>query len=118
MSLIIGSLAEEQAREYLLSQGLKLRDCNYRSRMGEIDLIMHDGDYLVFVEVRARSSNAFGGAVASVTYSKRQKLIKTALLYLSVNKLHDTQPIRFDVLGMEGVPPRITWVKNAFGSDY
>jgi putative endonuclease len=118
MSLKIGSLAEEQARDYLISQGLKLRDANYRCRMGEIDLIMRDGDYLVFVEVRARSSSVFGGAVASVTYSKQQKLIKTASLYLSVNKIYDKQPIRFDVLGMEGVPPHMTWIKNAFGSDY
>ena len=117
MSLKMGSLAELHAREYLVSQGLQWLASNYRCRMGEIDLIMRDGDYLVFVEVRARTSNAFGGAMASVTNSKRQKLIKTASLYLLVNQLYDTQPIRFDVLSLEGVPPNIGWIKNAFGSD-
>ena len=118
MSQKTGALAEQYACEYLTSQGLQWVVSNYRSRLGEIDLIMRDGSYLVFVEVRARASNAFGGPLASVTYGKQQKLIKTASLYLLVNKLHDKQPIRFDVLGLEGVPPSITWVKNAFGSDF
>ena len=91
---------------------------NFRCSMGEIDLIMRDGSYLVFVEVRARASNTFGGAVASVTYSKQKKLLKAASLYLMINKLQDKLPVRFDVLGLEGVPPSITWIKNAFGSDY
>ena len=118
MSQKAGALAEKKACDYLISQGLKWVMSNYRCRLGEIDLIMRDGIYLVFVEVRARASNAFGGALASVTYGKQQKLIKTAVLYLLINKLQDKQAIRFDVLGMEGMPPSITWVKNAFGSDF
>lgn len=114
MSQKAGALAEQHAREYLIAQGLQWVDSNYRCRLGEIDLIMRDGVYLVFIEVRARASKAFGGAMASVTYSKQQKLIKTASLYLLVNKLHDKQAIRFDVLALEGTPPRIEWVKNAF----
>ena len=118
MSQKAGALAEQHARDYLTAQGLKWVESNYHSRMGEIDLIMRDGSYLVFIEVRSRASNAFGGAMASVTHSKRQKLLKTASLYMVANKLYDKQPIRFDVLGMEGVPPSINWIKNAFGSDY
>lgn len=118
MSQQNGLLAEQHARDYLTSQGLQWVDSNYRCRMGEIDLIMRDSTYLVFVEVRSRASNSFGGAIASVTYSKQQKLIKTAMLYLLANKLQDKQPIRFDVLGIDGVPPKITWITNAFGSDY
>ena len=118
MSRTIGSLGEQQACDYLKSQGLTLVMSNYSCRMGEIDHIMQDGDCLVFVEVRTRASNAFGGALASVTYSKQQKLIKTAMLYLTIHKRHNQQPIRFDVLSMEGVPAVITWVKNAFGSDF
>ncbi len=117
MSLKIGSLAEQRAREYLTLQGLQWVESNYRCRMGDLDLIMRDNDYLVFIEVRARTSNAFGGAMASVTHSKRQKLIKTASLYLMANKLYDKQPIRFDVLSLEGMPPRMSWIKNAFGAD-
>jgi len=117
MSLKMGALAERHAREYLVAEGLQWLSSNYRCRMGEIDLIMRDGEYLVFVEVRSRASNAFGGAVASITHSKKQKLIKAASLYLMVNNLYDKQAIRFDVLSMEGVPPSIGWIKNAFGSD-
>jgi putative endonuclease len=118
MSQKIGSLAEQQARGYLTAQGLRWIESNHRCRMGEIDLIMRDREHLVFVEVRIRSSVVYGGAIASVTFSKKQKLIKTALHYLLVNQLHDKQPIRFDVLSIDGVPPIMTWVKNAFGADY
>ena len=113
----IGALAEQQACDYLISQGLRLVMSNYSSRMGEIDLIMQDGECLVFVEVRSRASAEFGGALASVTYSKQQKLMKTAQLYLMTHR-QSHQPIRFDVLGMEGVPVVMTWIKNAFGSDF
>ena len=118
MSQKKGFAAEEQARQYLQAQGLSWVTSNYHSRSGEIDLIMRDGSYLVFVEVRARSSAAFGGALASVTYSKQQKLIKTALFYLSVHRLHDKQAIRFDIVTIDGVPASIDWIKNAFGNDF
>ena len=118
MSQKIGFLAEQQARDYLTSQGLAWLESNYRCRMGEIDLIMRDGDYLVFVEVRARRSNSFGGAAASITYSKQQKLLKTASLYLVEKKWQDKLAARFDVLSLDGTPSSITWIKNAFGSNY
>ena len=117
MSQQIGFAAETFGCDYLLAQGLRLVRSNYRSRLGEIDLIMRDGDYLVFVEVRARCSNLFGGPLASVTASKQKKIIKTALCYLSATKSHDKPPVRFDVLGIEGTPSRVTWIKNAFGVD-
>jgi len=118
MSQKIGFAAEEFAREYLVKQGLRWVANNYSCRVGEIDLIMRDGEYLVFVEVRARGSNRFGGALASITHSKRQKIIKTALYYLLVNKLQDKFPLRFDVICLDGIPLDIKWLKNAFGSDY
>lgn len=117
MSQKIGLAAEQQAQSYLIAQGLKWIASNYRCRWGEIDLIMSEGDYLVFVEVRARSSKSFGGAIASVTYSKQQKLIKAASHYLLVNKIPN-KPARFDVLSLEGVPLQVDWIKNAFGLDY
>lgn len=118
MSQQIGFDAEKQARDYLVAQGLEWLHSNYRCRLGEIDLIMRDRQHLVFVEVRARASSLFGGAAASVGYSKRQKLLKTASYYLLAYPRQHEQAIRFDVLGMDGVPPRINWIKNAFGSDY
>ena len=118
MSRKLGSLAEQQACDYLIAQGLQWVESNYNCRIGEIDLIMRDDKCLVFVEVRARVSTAFGGALASVTYNKQRKLMKTASLFLLTNKLYDKQPIRFDVLSLQGQPPTISWIKNAFGSDF
>ena len=117
MSQVQGYAAEQHARDYLLLQGLSWVASNYRCRLGEIDLIMRHGSYLVFVEVRARASLRFGGAVASVTRSKQQKLVRTASLYLQKHKLYDKQPVRFDVLSIEGVPPRVSWIQDAFGSE-
>ncbi|CEK12227.1 YraN family protein [Legionella hackeliae] len=113
-----GLAIERQAQTYLVAQGLKWIRSNYQCRLGEIDLIMQDGIYLVFVEVRARTSAAFGGAAASVTYRKRQKIIKAASYYLMVNNLTDKQPSRFDVLSFEGEIRQVNWIKNAFGLDF
>lgn len=117
MSLKIGDEAEAQARDYLVKHGLRWITSNYRCRIGEIDLIMRDKDYLVFVEVRARASLAFGGALTSITPNKQRKIIKTAQLYLQTHQLHDKQACRFDVISLEGTPPHITWVQHAFGAD-
>jgi putative endonuclease len=114
MSQKIGSAAEKRACAYLLSQGLQWIESNYHCRWGEIDLIMREKDFLVFIEVRARTSAAFGGALASVTYHKQQKLIQTATHYLLEKKLYNNQPARFDILAFEGVASRIDWIKNAF----
>lgn len=118
MSLKIGFAAEEEARLYLCKQGLTWVASNYRSRLGEIDLIMQDRDAIVFVEVRARASSAFGGALASVTPQKIKKLLKTASLYLLSHKLTNNRPVRFDVVSIDGRPPTISWIKNAFGTDF
>ena len=118
MSQQMGFAAEELARKYLCKQGLTWLESNYHCRLGEIDLIMRDKEYIVFVEVRARTSSAYGGGVQSITTSKRQKLIRTASLYLQVKKLYDKHPCRFDVLSLDGPEPEITWIKNAFGIDF
>ncbi|KTC84987.1 YraN family protein [Legionella brunensis] len=118
MSKSIGLAAELRAQAYLIAQGLSWVASNYHCRFGEIDLIMREGSYLIFVEVRARSSNSFGGAAASVTYRKQQKIIKTASHYLLVNKLTEKQPVRFDVLSFEGDALQVNWMKNAFGLDF
>ncbi len=78
-----GALAEQVAAQYLLQQGLKLLQTNYRCRFGEIDLILQDGETCVFTEVRLRSQAAFGGAAASIDARKQAKLIRTAQHFLS-----------------------------------
>jgi putative endonuclease len=118
MSLDIGYAAEQLAWKYLLKQGLSLISSNYRCRHGEVDLIMRDRECIVFIEVRARASSCYGGAVGSVTSSKQAKILKTALHYLLINKLNYKYPIRFDVLSLEGKPVQIDWIKNAFGANF
>lgn len=118
MSQKIGFAAEDVARDYLRRQGLTWIESNYSCRLGEIDLIMQDKTHLIFVEVRARASGQFGGAVESITLSKRRKVLRTALLYLQITKRYEKQPIRFDVLTIDGAPPQIAWIKNAFGDDF
>lgn len=113
-----GQVAEQKALDYLVAQGLKLVLRNYSCRMGEIDLIMRDKDYLVFIEVRARVNEQFGGGVASITYAKRQKIIKTTSHYMLKHKVYDKFPIRFDVISLDGKAGAITWIKDAFGADY
>ena len=113
-----GQQAENIALEYLNRHNLRLVQKNFHSRFGEIDLIMRERSSLVFVEVRARASRSFGGAAASVSQDKQQKLIKTATNYLLSKNSYDKQPIRFDVVAIEGVELQIEWIKNAFGLDF
>jgi putative endonuclease len=108
-----GELAEQLAAQYLQKQGLKLLHTNFRSRFGEIDLIMQDAETHVFIEVRLRSNPKFGGAAASIDARKQAKLLKTAKFYLS--KLKQIPPCRFDAVLMQASDNNhIEWVKNAF----
>ncbi|MDO8350390.1 MAG: YraN family protein [Gallionella sp.] len=108
-----GAQAERWAAEYLQQQGLKPVTQNYRSRFGEIDLIMQDGVTLVFIEVRQRSSTRFGGAAASIDHHKQQRLIRTAQHYLA--NLGRIPPCRFDVVLMDDADGlNAEWLKNAF----
>jgi putative endonuclease len=107
-----GRGAEDAAAAHLEARGLKLLARNYRCRFGEIDLVMRDGDTVVFVEVRARRSSAYGGAAASITAAKREKLIAAARHYLSGRS--PLPACRFDAVLIEGEPPRIEWLRSAF----
>ena len=93
-----GAEAEDLACAWLQARGLRLRERNYRSRRGEIDLIMQDGDQLVFVEVRYRNSSRYGSAAESVTAAKQTRLISAASQYLQGQR--HTQACRFDVLAI------------------
>lgn len=117
MSISHGLRAESFVKAYLIEQGLMFVAQNFRSKSGEIDLIMKDKDTLVFVEVRARTSPLYGDALSSVTYFKRRKLVKTATYYLLQQGLHDRLATRFDVVALDGFQPRMTWIKNAFDLD-
>lgn len=106
-----GSDAEQQATIFLQQQQLTLLEKNYRCRFGEIDLIMQDGDTVVFVEVRMRVNQLFGGAAASITPAKQLKLTRAARHYLA--KCDEDFPCRFDAILISG-NREIEWIQNAF----
>ncbi|MBI5006635.1 MAG: YraN family protein [Nitrosomonadales bacterium] len=106
-----GAQAEQLAAVYLQEHGLTLIETNYRCRFGEIDLILRDGDTLVFAEVRQRSRSDFGGAAASIDARKQQRLILTAQHYLTT--LQRIPPCRFDALLLDSTS-KVEWVRNAF----
>lgn len=114
----VGHLAEQRALDYLIRQGLVLVTRNYHCRLGELDLIMRDKEYLVFVEVRLRSGSEFGDGIMSITRTKKQKIIKSTTYFLMKHQLLDKQPIRFDVVSIDGKKGAVTWLKDAFGVDY
>ncbi len=114
----LGMQAEVLARDYLTEQGLQWLESNYRCYWGEIDLIMRDADCLVFIEVRARSSITYGGAVASITYQKQERLGKAATHYLLAHKKLANYPSRFDVLSVQGISQQVDWIKNAFSINF
>ena len=111
---IIGQSAEKYTLNYLKNKGLKLIAKNYRSRNAEIDLIMQDREYIVFIEVRFREKNIYGKAFASVNYRKQKKIIEGAKFFLLQNPEKQHMPCRFDVVGIEKNNKNIDWIKNAF----
>jgi putative endonuclease len=106
-----GARGEAIAARYLEAQGLTILARNFRTRRGEIDLVARDGASLVFVEVRLRTSAAYGGAAASITHAKRARLVAAAGAYLV--RLGSEPPCRFDAVLLEGEDGRrITWERN------
>lgn len=108
----VGSRYEEAAAAYLESRGLKILEFNYHFRAGEIDLIARDGEYLVFVEVKYRSTSKSGSALCAVNKAKQRAISKTAKHYLALRQRNMDIPCRFDVIGIDG--KEIRWIKNAF----
>ncbi|CAG4884102.1 conserved protein of unknown function [Georgfuchsia toluolica] len=114
-----GQAAEDVAAGFLAHRGLKVVERNFRVRGGEIDLICTDGRTLVFVEVRLRGSDKFGGAAASITPRKQQRIVLAARHWLSRhgNAFVD-RDCRFDCVVMDAPDEaRIEWIENAFLAD-
>jgi putative endonuclease len=109
-----GREAEAWACDYLQRRGLKPLSKNFRCRYGEIDLIMQDGRTLVFVEVKYRGRDDYGGAAGAVTRGKQAKLVKTAMTYMQQEKPL-LQNMRFDVVAMRpGIEEKFAceWLQN------
>jgi len=113
-----GNQLEQFASEQLNQKGCEIIATNFQCKLGEIDIIAKDGNSLVFVEVRYRKQNTFGGAGASVDQKKQTKIIKTASFYLQQQNLTNQVACRFDVFAIEGNPQRMTynWIKDAFSA--
>ncbi len=114
-----GAHVEALARDFLMRHGLTPVAANAKYRGGELDLVMRDGDMLVFVEVRYRRGSGFGGGAASVDANKRRKLVHAAGLFLAVHREHAKAPCRFDVIDASGEPqaPAFDWLRDAFRAD-
>ena len=113
----IGFDAERLADRFLKRKGLTRVARNFRCRIGEIDLIMKEGDCLVFVEVRYRASNRFACARLSVDIHKQRKMIRTAALFLTTRTRYANSVVRFDVVAIDADDRgerNIEWIKDAF----
>lgn len=108
----LGSRYEQMAADFLTKQGLTVIEKNYRCRYGEIDLIVRDGRYLVFTEVKYRSSKRKGDPAEAVDSHKQQRILQTARYYLYSRRYGEETPCRFDVVSILG--GEIHWIRNAF----
>jgi putative endonuclease len=119
-----GLVVEVAARELLRRQGLTDLAANASYRGGELDLVMQDATRpgtpcVVFVEVRYRQSQAFGGGTASIDIGKRRRLVHAAQRFLQEHPTLADAPCRFDVVDAQGDPdaPQLTWIRDAFRAD-
>ena len=113
----IGNKGEDAAVKHLKRLGYTIVERNYFARVGEIDIIAQKDEYLVFVEVKMRRSEAYGGGVAAVDYHKQQKIRKAAALYLQQKEMEVA--VRFDVViihsdGRHIAERDIEVIENAF----
>lgn len=112
-----GDAAERLAADYLAIQGMRILARNVRCKGGEIDIVCLDGALLAVIEVRQRARPDFGGPFASVTPAKQRKIIRAARHLLKNFALCRGRRMRFDVIGVQGLPDgahEISWIKDAF----
>lgn len=108
----IGAQQENMAARFLTERGLTVLEQNYSNRFGEIDIIAKDHNYTVFVEVKYRKSASAGHPEEAVSISKARTISRVADHYRVCKRLTDAEPVRFDVVAIEGKD--IKWYKNAF----
>ncbi len=114
-----GAAAERLACAHLQAAGLQLIAANVGYRGGELDLVMRDGDCVVFVEVRHRRTAFFGGGAASIDAGKRRRLVLAAQQFLQAERTLRDRPCRFDVVETSGdaASPSLHWIRDAFRAD-
>lgn len=109
-----GEAIERLVAAWLAERGLTPVAANQHAKGGELDLVMRDGETLVFVEVRHRADTRHGHPLETITATKQRRLVRAARVYLQRNRL--SCACRFDVVAVIGRPPEldIQWVVNAF----
>jgi putative endonuclease len=114
----LGILGESLACAELSRRGYVILARRYRTRLGEIDIVARDGEVIVFIEVKARDGNDFGGGAESVTRWKQRRIAKMAMDFLARHRLHD-RPCRFDVVAVDvsSGAPRIEIFASAFDAE-
>jgi len=114
-SLNLGIQAEEKAKKFLEKQGYKILCRNYKTKLGEVDIIGQDQDVLCFIEVKCRSSERFGSGLEAVSATKQKQISKAALSYLKEKNLLNKKA-RFDVVALDtcGAQEKIELIKDAF----
>lgn len=110
-----GRYGEQLGVDHILKAGYRLMDRNWRYRRWEVDIVAMDGDTLVFIEVKSRSSTDFGEPAEFVDWKKRRNLVKLAEAYIKINRFQGE--IRFDIIAVYLKSEQIEWIKDAFWSD-
>jgi putative endonuclease len=114
---LLGRTGEDRAARFLVSRGYRILERNYSTRSGEIDLIALHLGTVAFIEVKTRSSDAFGAPELAVNQRKQQRMIKAALGYIKLKKLHQV-PCRFDVVAISTAnEQQVELIQNAFEMD-
>ncbi len=112
-----GSLAENQAAKLAEQAGYSIIAQQYTCRYGELDLVLCQASTLVFVEVKYRASNAFGGVLHSITPAKQRKLVQAALCYVAEHPHYANYHMRFDAMLFAGSQQQCQWLEAAFIMD-
>lgn len=114
-NLNLGKTGEEEAADFLKENGYKIIARNYKTRLGEIDIIAYDEDTVCFVEVKTRNSERFGLPQEAVSRIKQRQIAKAALCFIKEKDLFNRKA-RFDVVSISyaQIPPKINLIKNAF----
>lgn len=112
----VGSLYENAAADFITEKGAKILIRNYRCRIGEVDIIARDEDYICFIEVKYRKDDLFGGPEAAVNFAKQRKISKVSAYYLLTNNMSEFTKIRYDVIAIDGTEGafKFHWYKDAF----
>lgn len=108
----LGTDMEQAAAAFLEKQGMRIVERNFRIRQGEIDIIGYHNDYLVFVEVKFRSTKHQGDATEAVNLTKQRKICRVADYFRYRNRVPETVGVRYDVVAIQG--GEIRWIQNAF----